>query len=495
MLEEHVSWVSSVISRFKNFSPLINFQCNRNKVNSLNIEKILIPKSADDLSIGSHYSLIASLLINSQYEDRPQNSQFDFVFFTLNSLGFKPQQPCSINKLILGSVIDHINLCEALEFAFFEKLININLFIDDIRKLPKSFFVLKYYPMHIEEAILIWLSKFPCLVDLEQLNYDNFNFINDIQILGKYVYATLSRVFPTKINRQNVLKQSSEECWNQSRKILNDFGAYIPTTFPLPHNLFMCFICDLFFSTRNNIKKFIKVDLNSHLILSTSSIKSVIFNIDKNTSPLSIHKTSQASNFYMKTSNNFIFKFDPEDSKQNSNDLFSCRKINTGILGNRHADSRHIINNDKKVLNIGNNNNNKFNHLRPKTTPSIKRASHRNTIKRPQSRGDDDDASLLKIFEYMRYGERKEQFIDVENPSIMIQSLIRLLYVSPDHQTFYNFWKMIQNAPQSKNHFHNCKVFITALSGNNNEFAASRKIVYFARQMMKTLSNFSHIIE
>jgi hypothetical protein len=59
------------------------------------------------------------------------------------------------------------------------------------------------------------------------------------------------------------------------------------------------------------------------------------------------------------------------------------------------------------------------------------------------------------------------------------------IFSRPDTEhTFLNLQRSLLPAAQADLHFANAVVFLTALSGSNNEFAASRRIVLFARRMM-----------
>jgi hypothetical protein len=96
-----------------------------------------------------------------------------------------------------------------------------------------------------------------------------------------------------------------------------------------------------------------------------------------------------------------------------------------------------------------------------------------------------EDENLLLIYRFMSRGERRERFVDVRDPSILIDALIAMMERPQQDQTFANLEQMLRSAAQQDSHLANGMAFLTALSGSNNEFAASRKVVFFARRMIQ----------
>jgi hypothetical protein len=94
--------------------------------------------------------------------------------------------------------------------------------------------------------------------------------------------------------------------------------------------------------------------------------------------------------------------------------------------------------------------------------------------------------SLLTIYNFMTQGHRKEKFTDVNQPSVMTEAIVGILSRPETEHHFLNLQHALGSSPQADLHFANAVVFLTALSGSNNEFAASRRIVFFARRMMES---------
>jgi hypothetical protein len=94
--------------------------------------------------------------------------------------------------------------------------------------------------------------------------------------------------------------------------------------------------------------------------------------------------------------------------------------------------------------------------------------------------------SLLSIFRFMWKGDRRDKFVDVAEPLMLISPLVGLMNGNGIDQTFANLARILMEEMEGELHLRNAMVFLTALSGNNNEFAASRKVIFFARKMMQS---------
>jgi hypothetical protein len=91
---------------------------------------------------------------------------------------------------------------------------------------------------------------------------------------------------------------------------------------------------------------------------------------------------------------------------------------------------------------------------------------------------------LLSIYSFMTRGHRKDRFIDVSDPSVLIQGIIEVFRRAESEHTFASLQSELADAAHRDVHLKNGIVFMTALAGSNNEFAASRAVVFFARRMM-----------
>ncbi|KAK8884268.1 hypothetical protein M9Y10_043376 [Tritrichomonas musculus] len=534
-IEQHISWITQTISRIVSTSYRISVQRLENQ-SVLSPASLLLnlsfarnsaipeysqismfaktPITLTTLSNGSHYALIASILSNGLFSfdtNRSISSQFDLVFKSLASIGFKPRQPCSQFGLMSNITKHHINLCETFEFAIFEKSLSIEKLLEDIRKVPRSFFVLHdgYYPTKIEEAIALWLSKFPCINDLPEIKYSEFEKFQEEVSTGVYVPAVLSRIYPQRINKKSILQTESTSNnsnlnlslnfdnlnqninWEKSKQILNELGAFVPSDFSLSYNLFMCFISDLYYATRSGVKKFVRVERSPSAISSsrrpqTASVTSQI--IEKNLKPptekfvlfnqISIERGKDIepiSNKPIQTRPHTgpnVFRPSRKRLPQNSMTSSNHQKKNMNEV------NIHNIQSQKRPIKTA------ITKKRPSLIISNKNSKQ--TLNNHVS-DIDDETNLMQLFTFMRRGERKDKFVDIDDPLVMIKPLCSLLKSDKaNEQTFSKFWSLIQNDPQSMNHYKNCFAFLNALGGNNNEFAASRRIVYFARQMLQS---------
>ena len=87
----------------------------------------------------------------------------------------------------------------------------------------------------------------------------------------------------------------------------------------------------------------------------------------------------------------------------------------------------------------------------------------------------------------MSHGERKASFIQMEDPKALIDSLVKLMNLDENEHTFANLQLSLHGSDDMPAHMHNGIAFLKTLSGSNNEFQASKKVVFFARRMMKTV--------
>lgn len=355
---QHFRWIFNLISRLKkgsmNLTPLLSLDFIKKQYFPEIVS--LFPdftKQNTQTSPPSaiHYAILTYYFTKSdninEIKDHIKDNIFlyQYTISKLSSIGYKPCNPCNPDNLENESLADHINLCMCLEFVVSDKSLTIENLLDDIRRLPRSFFVLSsprissnsntsdnfYYPANLEEAVRLWFSKFPCLYELPDLtqrtrtikktkslnlpttikNNSNFRIVrNSIENLqdeirdGKHIIAVLSRSFPNRISKEKVLQGDFESNWKMVRSILEDeIGAFVPSYFPVSDNLFMCFVSDLFHATRNGAKKFVKIDdhkLNRNFInhSNTTPIRSVCsFNLPINESCSVACNGSEKSSF------------------------------------------------------------------------------------------------------------------------------------------------------------------------------------------------------
>ncbi|KAH0791826.1 hypothetical protein GPJ56_004320 [Histomonas meleagridis] len=379
-----------------------------------------------EFSNGICYGIIASSLKGVVFNFDDPIITFENVLKILNDIGYKPQEPCSPLQLYNGDQISHLNLCYVIEFVVEEKSITTENLLQNIRRIPRSFFVLRCYPKDVEDAFRIWFSKFPCIYgipDLEDIEKDIPK--------GIHIAAVFSRCYPTRIPKTSISKSTnltSEEVnsnWNLIKPILEDFGAFVPTHFPISSHLLLCFLADIFYIAQQTAHKFVKIEQQTNLSITPRINETKLpipkLNVPQIPSPCQMAQP-QTSKVYRKKS------FKPVPKKQ-------------------------------KLI----------------------RSSSTNAV--------DDEAEMLRLYEYISRGERSELFITVSDIIPLLKALIKLMNGSEYQQKFSNLQELLNHEPESIELFSNGLSFLTILSGNNNPYAASRKIVYFARRMMESKPN------
>ncbi|OHS98967.1 hypothetical protein TRFO_34652 [Tritrichomonas foetus] len=456
----HFLWISRLVSRIKhaaNFSkPLLCLSFCRHIPPLSEINMISDDPSIENLSQGSQYALISSILTNDDFESHSPLVQFEFILNSLKGIGYRPHPPCHPQNLSSGSIIDHINLCSCIEFAVVDKSLSIEILLEDLRRVPRSFFVLKQYPTQLEDAVKLWLSKFPCVFEIPDFSDDIQNDIKN----GIHVAAILSRIFPQQIDKKSIISNTPSKNWNLISSILNEVEAFIPKTFPVPENLFLCFVADLFFTTRAGNRKFVKLDtpkLNySHNGISpassNTSIKPILLSSSIHSASPQVIKPSprgMAKNSCCLSSNNNE-KIDDFNNLSHNNNL------------NMISNSIEVNNNDKNndLINPNEGENTSCNKIKPKNT------------------------STNELMELYIEINKTGRLIIVDDFKVLIRYLSKMME-SPE-QTFRRLWRFLQPKKHGAQLYSNGRQFLSILSNEKNEFDASQKVVKFAQTMMNS---------
>lgn len=221
---------------------------------------VIIPDeiTMEELSKGTVYGIVTSVFGVIDF-----TNVFASVFSCLEGIGFKPQQPCTIEGLTSSSEVDHINLCSVIEFAVSEKTLTVDMLTSDLKRLPRSFFVIKSYPASMIDAVALWLSKFPCFVTLPEIFKDD---LQNKVANGSHIAGAISRIFPKRILKGEVMigeeltNEEIEKNWRMISEVLDEIGAFILREQNVSEQLFMMFFADVFYTTRSGVKKFVKVD-------------------------------------------------------------------------------------------------------------------------------------------------------------------------------------------------------------------------------------------
>jgi hypothetical protein len=74
--------------------------------------------------------------------------------------------------------------------------------MDDLRRVPRPFCVLREGANHLDDAIRMWLSKFPCMADLSEIGPDTQEDIRK----WTHVACALSRISPSRIWKAKIKK-------------------------------------------------------------------------------------------------------------------------------------------------------------------------------------------------------------------------------------------------------------------------------------------------
>lgn len=259
----HLSWICRMANRIlsqndsNSEKPLLCLEFAANKQKIPTIQQFAEPKSVQDIIDGTVYAIVVSIF----QEVTISHDNYSSVFSILDSIDYKPQQPCTIEGLSAGNIDDHLNLCLIIEFAISDKTLTIDQLISDIRRLPRSFYVLDKQINFLEDAINLWISKFPCMHTLPDVK----NAQTDI-VKGLHIAGILSRIFSAQIPKnsiiinENLTEEQMKSNWDLCKPVLDDLGVFVPPKFPAPDKIFLCFVADLFYATRAGAKRFVKVE-------------------------------------------------------------------------------------------------------------------------------------------------------------------------------------------------------------------------------------------
>ena len=404
MEREEFRWLSKMFVRvldavsLKSKLPLLCLSFAQKFPNACLISNLPRDLNMTELSKATPYAVILYLLKEINFSTSNPVDLFRMILTNLKVLGYAPKPPCDVMNLVHGRIIDHANLCSVLARAIFEKSLHVERVVEDLKRLPSSFFVLSDVPFDTDVALSLWLRKFHCipgLSDTEDLN------------TFAHVAGALSRVFPSRVRRSEVQFRTGDFELNKQRvfSVLNEIGAYMPLSFPVNSDLFNISLVDLFYATRQSVKSFVRVD-----------------------APMPIA---------------------------------GLRPVTA-----KPARVKRVTSRARAVV-------------RPSTRKAVVR------LPLPQRKGEADE--LGEIYHFMSHGERKSSFIQMEDPKALIDSLVKLMNLDENEHTFANLQLSLHGSDDMPTHMHNGIAFLKTLSGSNNEFQASKKVVFFARRMMKTV--------
>jgi hypothetical protein len=355
-----------------------------------------------DLAQGAHYAALLALFGEPPPAPPDRRRLFAHLLSALHALGCRPAAPCEPARLADGARQDHANLCAAVEALVCARALRRELLADDLRRLPRA----PAAPERLDDAIALWLSRFPCMPDLYEIAGD----LQGEVAKWAHVAAALSKVYPSTVSKFSVQRERdlTEEAIQCNRRlscsILNELKAYIPLRFPVCEPLFHFFIAELYWATRPEARRYAPFE------------------------PLPLIAQSR-------------------------------RPVSVQVP--RIADAR-----------------------KSQLAKSLPHARQRRDLLLPlvfDPKGETD--GLLSIYKFMARGERRGRFVDVADPSVLIEAIVSLLGRAESEHTFLNLQRALRPSPQTDAHLANAAVFLAALAGSNNEFAATRRVVFFARKM------------
>lgn len=525
---EHFKWIYNLISRLKSSLNNSRSLLSLSFIEKRFIDKIDISFQIDDQQITQnsipqaiHYAILTYLFTESDDFNSIKLHQNDQIFLyqysieKLNLIGYKPCQPCDLLGLQNKFLTNHVNLCLCLEFVVCDKSLKIENFLDDIKRLPRSFFVLsrsgtRQTPQsNLEDVVRLWLSKFPCLYGIKDLTFSketikiHSNFESSIEFLqeeimdGKHIAAVLSRAFPQSVRKEEVLNNDSEKNWSIIREILEkEICAFVPSSFPVSDNLFMCFISDLFHATRTGAKKFVRVE---------SSNAMNVFSVNKISSNELINLNLK--NGFIKQNDSCCLKFDYKNVDDDNQQTTMNTKSGTKMIRDSNSIGASIVFKPSKRKNSIIKSSSKT-----KTINSISSTSSiiENSMKINEN--DDDVSEFLNIYQILNDSSNFFKIKLSENDVLsLVHSLVRLLHSkNKSEQTFRKLWKILEMKKKSSEQFSNGKTLIREISKAKPFFVlndekveqlndgfgfseidlrASQKVIDFARTMISQSLN------
>lgn len=322
--EAHFRWIGIIADRIicakesGNQLPLLSLSFlgePKNIPNFSKFERPTFPITIDNLADGKLYAIIIyAFFANKKTQSNPHLSKvydilnenllkrnelaisesefdcnFDSILNNLSLKGYRPKKPCDSTGLTEKDIEHHINLCKSIEFIVVDKSLRTDLLTSDLRRLPRTFFTFQrnVHFDHLEDAVALWLSKFHCnpfftrepkignskyenesskLIKQYKLHLNDKNYCLQIDT-SKYskVAACLAKIFPKQIDKNEIKDGINEEeiQFNRdlSQNILNELHAFYIDDFPCDERLFLLFISDLYYATRECNRDFIKLEI------------------------------------------------------------------------------------------------------------------------------------------------------------------------------------------------------------------------------------------
>lgn len=218
----------------------------------------------DDLTTSMPYAILVNAFKPFESQPEKQNEYFDIILSTLEDLEVEIPSEINANTLKQKDIKTHSDFCLILEEYVISKSIPLQVITNDILKLPRSFYILQHHPRDLDQAISIWLSKFPTSQIIPEIT----NFENDI-MSGQHAAFCLARCFPNKIPKSQVEvgpmlpEESSKVNWDLIKNAADEITLFILNHRPHTRTLFRIFVADVFHATRNDVRNFSQPPLDN----------------------------------------------------------------------------------------------------------------------------------------------------------------------------------------------------------------------------------------
>ena len=263
--DAHVRWLETMVKRI-----VLRSQNNQTKPplsltfaekrplfdQSFQLKDHLTP---EDLVTGAPFAIVVNAI-----KEIPQSSDnlFSTLLSALASLGYHPAAECSPQSLASGSKEAQVELMKLIEWAVVDKALSIDAILSDLKRLPRSFFVLSEKPSLLDDAMALWLSKFPCshtLPEVTDLGTEIVQF--------QHVAFALSRVYPKRIPKDevNVGPELTDlmitKNWELVTPVLDELMAFVPPRQAIQcEHLIRVFFADVFYATRPASRHFVRAE-------------------------------------------------------------------------------------------------------------------------------------------------------------------------------------------------------------------------------------------
>ncbi|EAY00121.1 hypothetical protein TVAG_471040 [Trichomonas vaginalis G3] len=262
-IDLHLKWIHLMINRILDSQneipryPLLSLNFLQ-PVNVLNIDaKFENELTIQDLTSSIPYAIIVYAFNPFDLTEISNNDYFPIILSTLTDLDCTIPSEITSQTLKENDISIHSQFCLILEDYVVRKSIPLEVITNDILRFPRSFYILQHRPHDLDEAIGIWLSKFPTSHIIPDIN----NFEEDI-MSGQHAAFCLARCFPTKIPKSQVEvgpmlpEQSSQHNWELIQNASNEIPLFVLTKRPTSRILLRVFAADVFYATRNDVRNF-----------------------------------------------------------------------------------------------------------------------------------------------------------------------------------------------------------------------------------------------